>query len=111
MPHCTPSHLLVHTQTSVRNQQSCFLCSDEQRSSVTSTGFAGPAEGLDTPTIRFLAGNRTPTIQPSAFNPLNAEFNPICHLLALLGAHHILHISRIRVNLTGKNEAVIPIDL
>jgi len=25
--------------------------------------------------------------------------NPICHLLALLGAHHILHVSRIRVKL------------
>jgi len=32
-------------------------------------------------------------------NPLNAELNPICHLLALLGGHHILHVSRIRVNL------------
>jgi len=32
------------------------------------------------------------------FNPLNAELNPICHLLALLEAHHILHVSRIRVN-------------
>jgi len=31
------------------------------------------------------------------FNPLNAKFKPTCHLLALLGAHHILHISRIRV--------------
>jgi len=31
------------------------------------------------------------------FNPLNTQLNPICHLLALLGAHHILHISRIRV--------------
>jgi len=31
-------------------------------------------------------------------NPVNAELNPICHLLALLGAHHILHVSRIRVN-------------
>jgi hypothetical protein len=31
-------------------------------------------------------------------NPLNAEIIPICHLLALLGAHHILHVSRIRVN-------------
>jgi len=31
------------------------------------------------------------------FNPLNAKLNPICHLLALLGAHHILHISRERV--------------
>jgi len=32
----------------------------------------------------------------SAFKGLNAELNPICHLLALLGAHHILHLSRIR---------------
>jgi len=31
------------------------------------------------------------------FNPLNTKLNPICHLLALLGAHHILHVSRIRV--------------
>ena len=31
------------------------------------------------------------------FNPLNAELNAICHLLALLGTHHILHVSRIRV--------------
>jgi hypothetical protein len=30
-------------------------------------------------------------------NPLNTELNPICHLLASLGAHHILHVSRIRV--------------
>ena len=30
-------------------------------------------------------------------NPLNAELNPICYLLALLGAHHFLHVSRIRV--------------
>ena len=32
------------------------------------------------------------------FNPLNTELNPICHLLALLGAHHIRHLSKIRVN-------------
>jgi len=30
------------------------------------------------------------------FNPLNAELNPICYLLALL-AHYFLHVSRIRV--------------
>jgi len=29
-----------------------------------------------------------------SFNPLNAQLNPICPLLALLGAHHILHVSR-----------------
>jgi len=33
------------------------------------------------------------------FNPLNAELNPICHLLTLLEAHHILHVSRVRVKL------------
>jgi len=31
------------------------------------------------------------------FNPLNAELNPIYCLLALLGAHHFLHVSKIRV--------------
>jgi hypothetical protein len=31
-------------------------------------------------------------------NPLNAELNPICHLLALLGAHHIFHVSGLKVN-------------
>jgi len=30
-------------------------------------------------------------------NPLNAELNPICYLLALLGVHHFLHVSWIRV--------------
>jgi len=29
-------------------------------------------------------------------NPLNAELNPICYLLALL-AHHFVHVSRITV--------------
>jgi len=31
------------------------------------------------------------------FNPLNAELNPTCHLLTFLWAHHIFHLSRIRV--------------
>ena len=30
------------------------------------------------------------------FNPLNAELIPIRHLLALVGAHHILHVNRAR---------------
>ena len=29
-------------------------------------------------------------------NPLNAELNPIRHLLALVGDRHIVHVSRIR---------------
>jgi len=32
-------------------------------------------------------------------NTLNVELNPVCYLLALLGAHHFLHVSRIRVKL------------
>ena len=32
-------------------------------------------------------------------NPLNTELNPICYLLALVGAHHIVHVSRVRLKL------------
>jgi hypothetical protein len=39
------------------------------------------------------------TLKIFSINPLNAKSNPICHLLALLGAHHILHVSGLRVNL------------
>jgi hypothetical protein len=47
--------------------------------------------------------------------PLNAELNPICHLLALLGAHHILYVSRIRVkpqillHSTSQSSHVLPL--
>jgi hypothetical protein len=33
----------------------------------------------------------------SAFKGLNAELNPICHLLALLGGATIVVVSRLRV--------------
>ena len=36
-------------------------------------------------------------IMVGEINPLSPELNPICYLLALLGAHHFLHVSRIRV--------------
>ena len=35
----------------------------------------------------------------ASFNRLKPELNSICYLLALLGAHHFLHVSRIRVKL------------
>ena len=49
-------------------------------------------------------GSSFTTIRPAGkltrdFNPLNPELNPICYLLALLGAHHFLHVSRIRIKL------------
>jgi hypothetical protein len=37
-------------------------------------------------------------LEDNYINPSNAKLNPICHLLALLGAHLIFHVSRIRVN-------------
>jgi hypothetical protein len=49
-------------------------------------------------TLRRVSVLVDPILTESRLNPLNAELNPICHLLALLGAHHILHVSRIRVN-------------
>ena len=43
-------------------------------------------------------GQKTPTKSHTftRINPLNAELNPICYLLAFL-THHFLHVSRIRV--------------
>jgi len=37
------------------------------------------------------------------FNSLNAELNLICRLLALLEAHPILHVSRVRVNINKES--------
>ena len=39
--------------------------------------------------------------QMSQFNPLNAELNPICHLLALLGPHPIFHVSGLSSTAVG----------
>ena len=38
------------------------------------------------------------------FNPLNAELNPICHLLALLGGAAIVVVSRLRVKAAEARE-------
>jgi len=49
--------------------------------------------------MQHLEGSGTPVlyIGRTVLNPLNAELNPICHFLALLGAHRILHGCRVRV--------------
>jgi len=47
--------------------------------------------GIEPTTYRFVAQHLN--------HCATAELNPICNLLVLLGAHHILHVSRIRVNL------------
>jgi len=46
----------------------------------------------------------------SEINPLNAELNPICHLLALLGARHIFHVSGLRVNKESFSGQKYPIE-
>jgi len=46
-----------------------------------------------------VAGWRVHGPEEDGFNPLKPELNPICYLLALLGAHHFLYVSRIRVKL------------
>jgi len=43
---------------------------------------------------------RPDNIRHVSVNQLNTELNPICHLLALLGAHQILHVSSVRVKYT-----------
>jgi hypothetical protein len=45
---------------------------------------------------RFIARSYE-VITAVEINPLNAKLNPICHLLALLVAHHIFHVSGPRV--------------
>ena len=48
--------------------------------------------------FKVFVGNMTKK-SPHKFNPLKPELNSICYLLALLGAHHFLHVSRIRIKL------------
>jgi hypothetical protein len=50
--------------------------------------------------VKFLALLGAPYIYAISrlrINPLNAELNPICHLLALLGGATLVVVSRIRV--------------
>jgi len=49
--------------------------------------------------MQHLEGSGTPLlyIGRTVLKPLNAELILICRVLALLGAHHILYVRRIRV--------------
>ena len=60
--------------------------------------------GCVTPQISPKRRRKPAITHVPAINPLNGELNTICHLLALLGAHHILHISRTRAKETYKNK-------
>ena len=61
-------------------------------------------------TNRLIAANSSYFRLKSMFNPLNAQLNTICHPLALLGAHHIFHVSGLRVKsqlLSRKTKSLI----
>jgi len=64
-------------------------------------GAAGPSVEQPTANLIYVIKSTNCTyigyVSPYIINP-NAKLNPICHLLALLGAHPILHVSSIRVN-------------
>ena len=47
--------------------------------------------------VQACNGTALPFICITTINHLNAKLNPICHLLALLGAHHIFHVSGLMV--------------
>ena len=57
------------------------------------------SSGFEPATFQFVAQhlNQCANVVPY-INILNTELNPICYLPALLGARHILHVSRIEVN-------------
>ena len=48
---------------------------------------------------KFQLNHLVPCLALCVVNPLKPELNPICYLLALLGSHYFLHVSRIRVKL------------
>ena len=52
--------------------------------------------------ISLVANTRLGIIHQPHFNPLNAELNLICHLLALLGGVAIVVISRLRVKIARR---------
>ena len=74
-------------QSQWRAEISVFIVGCYQRFPSSANVRIPLASALPTPADVFLA----------SVNPLNAELNPICYLLALLGAHHFLHVSRISV--------------
>ena len=63
---------------------------------LTMNSFSAGLGALYGPLILYMLPLSVHSTVVNAFNPLNAELNPICYLLALL-AHHFLHVSRIRV--------------
>jgi len=66
---------------------------------LTNPKFIYAKQASDTYAYRNIKRKMYKTVAATWFNTLNPELNPICYLLALLGAHHFLHVSRKSVKL------------
>jgi len=73
------------------NNSSCRRCDTEEE---TSVHILCECEALASLRHKDLGSL---SLGPEDINPLNAELNPICHLLALLEALHIFNVSGLRV--------------
>jgi hypothetical protein len=100
-----PLTFTSHAQNTTALQPNVFL-TGIHRTLVTNKGrsaFFRDKKYLLRSTANFsvIVSRRNWVCQP--LNPLNAELNPIRHLLALAGAHHFVDVSRIRVNVIAAN--------
>jgi hypothetical protein len=94
---------LVCCLSVVRGEWSRLFCGHKGRNlpEVSINSFLPPLLRIQTNYATHTAFRMISSKQLSrVVNSLNAELNPICHLLVLLGAHPILHISRITVKST-----------
>ena len=88
---------MLHSLLVVWIHALCMQCSPHSRAGNTKT----PGNSSRTPTWTALYHLNNAFFFIYAFiNPLNAELNLICHLLALLGGATIVVVSRLRVNIT-----------
>ena len=79
----------MKTGSLISRRQIIAVCSE------THTKHASPLRGQK---VEFFSVELGATyVSHWALNPVNAELKPIRHLLALVGAHHIVHVSRVRV--------------
>ena len=96
---CTGYHWCIQPHTIIRNSVKVKgACNGVQKMTSLPSHCI-----LNIPNVRFLQSNRS-TCSISFWrrcniNPLNAELNPICHLLTLLGGATIVVVSRLRVKI------------
>ena len=99
----------------LQNEERCGLyCTPNIVPAITQEWQMGRTRGTYERKERYMQGfsetpnGKIPTWRPRRrwednINPLNAELNPICHLLALLGGATIVVVSRLRVKGSSRN--------